>query len=268
MDNKVIDFVKSNKYKNEDDILKLFQECFFIKIEGSFNFINNNSENFFFKDILLFDNKFKLKPILYINLSDIQNSCDFLPKNGYLVFFISVSDLGYRFPYSKNEYSVYFSEDYSLIDKYFDVKSFNLSFTKNLSFPSYQEYLIEELNIVDFDVNPIDDIEDFIELNYLYDVDVNHQICGHPLALQGTVRFWWALNYFGYSHNDLDNLSHDIFSKVKNEEKYFMLLLQVNLSDDNLNFGIYQDSVAYFGIHQKDLVNRDFSKTVLIMQNT
>lgn len=96
--------------------------------------------------------------------------------------------------------------------------------------------------------------------------DTEHQVLGHPRALQGTVRFWWAAKYLGFEEKNV--FSEYEIQLINNEEENFLLLLQLNFGDMNIEVDSFGDSVAYFGIHRKDLQNKNFDNVVLVMQNT
>jgi uncharacterized protein YwqG len=86
------------------------------------------------------------------------------------------------------------------------------------------------------------------------------------MALQGTVKFWWAAKYLEINTNT--EISKEDMDRINWIAEDFILLLQIDFSDSKIEIDNFGDSIAYFGIHKTDLINRDFSKVVLEMQNT
>ena len=96
--------------------------------------------------------------------------------------------------------------------------------------------------------------------------DVGHQVLGHPHAIQGAVRYCWAIKYLGLENIDI--LTNEQIRLIKQEEDKFILLLQLDFSDQKITIDYFGDSIAYFGIHQKDLKSKNFENVILVMQNT
>lgn len=205
-----------------------------------------------------------------ISLNQIRNIDNVLPPMGNLYFFITIDDIGYRYPDREGEFKVVYSEENlakaDCDENFQTIKEYSISFLEKYTFPSYQEHLIVQNDLIPEDINFIEEVEyevsTLINENYLF----GHQIFGHPKAMQGTVRFWWAMKYLGYE--DVTKLSDIERLKINNEEENFLLLLQIDFSDPKIEINNFGDAFAYFGIHKNDLQNRNFEKVVLVMQDT
>ncbi|WP_312345538.1 DUF1963 domain-containing protein [Chryseobacterium binzhouense] len=210
--------------------------------------------------------------IAQIDLNNINKMSDIMPKNGILCFFIYTGDLGYRYPSNKDEFKVLYLQDItqinnqSLIKKENTIEEYPISFFEYYTFPSYQEDIIKKNNITDEEINIISDIEEEIMYSINEDFEIPHQLLGHPNALQGTVRFWWASKYLGFDDNS--QYSAEEIKLIEKEEENFILLLQLNFGDPKIEIDGFGDSIAYFGIHKKDLEANDFENVILVMQNT
>lgn len=254
---------------NKDILLSLIEECLLLELKEN---MNNYSCIGKVELPLTFEcEKVKnLKLIAKINIEDLYFSPKNFPKKGMFLIFININDLGYRFPFYKNEYKIIFIEDNVLINDFNKINKSNLIFKNSISFPSYQETIIVSNFFELTDLKVKNGIEDYIELiSHNFDIGINHQIFGHPEAAQGAVKFWWALSYLGFTFSDIDRLTEDQILLIKEEEKKFILLLQINFGDAKINIGsnIFGDSIAYFGIHIDDLKIMNFEKVVLIMQS-
>jgi uncharacterized protein YwqG len=223
------------------------------------------------------DNQFtflKEKPLILIariELSQISEMNNVLPKNGLLYFFICTDILDYRFPDKKEEFKVLYIDNASEISsksfvKKNALKEYPISFFEYCTLPSYQEGIIKKNNISDDELNIINEIQEEIMLSVNEDFEIPHQLLGHPNALQGTVKFWWAAKYL-----EIDTaieISEEDMKRINEIEEDFVLLLQLNFNDSKIEIDNFGDSIAYFGILRNDLINKDFSKVVLEMQNT
>lgn len=205
-----------------------------------------------------------------ISLTQIENTDDLFPATGNLYFFISVKDIGYRYPDREGEFKVIYSnDDLAKADpngNYRTIKEYSISFLEKYAFPSYQEHLILQNNLTPEDLNFIEEAEYELSTSIDENYSCEHQIFGHPKAMQGTVRFWWAMKYLGYEN--IEKLSDTESLKIKEEEENFILLLQLDFSDPKIEIDNFGNSLAYFGIHKNDLLDRNFDKAVLVMQNT
>lgn len=270
MKQELINRINNLNSENKETILSLLEDCLFFSVDE--NSVNNSNIGNIELPISFENKNFEnLKLIAKINLDDLDFFPVNFPKKGILLFFINTNDLGYRFPFNKDEFNVIYIDNINLINDFNKINKPNLVFKNSISFPSYQENIIETKNFDYLDSNIIQEVEDFIQSNfYNFDYDTNHQIFGHPVAIQGTVRFWWSLSYLGYKYEDVDKLNEDEMTLIRKQEENFILLLEVNFGDPKINIetDIFGDSIAYFGIHKEDLINLDFNKVVLIMQNT
>jgi uncharacterized protein YwqG len=275
----IIEFIKM-KINQSESLKSLLSPCL------SFNLSQNllkNKENYskiggspdlFNKEWPIINNHF-LTFLGQISLNQINELNNILPKNGMLYFFILTTDIGYRYPDKKGEFRVVYIEDpkqqafyNNEFKKNLDtqINEFAINFYENYTFPSYQESIIERNNITTSELEIIDDIENEIRYSLENDYDIEHQLLGHPKAVQGTVRFWWAMNYLEIEQKE--QFSKEEISKIHEEEENFILLLQLNFSDPKINFDYFGDSIVYFGIHKNDLQNKNFENVVLTIQNT
>lgn len=217
---------------------------------------------------------FNDNPLLFIgqvSLADISYMHDILPESGFLCFFISTNDIENRWPDKKGEFKVIYVDDVPEPDSpgFKTIKEHGISFFEVFTLPSYQEHMITTNNLTDDDLQAMEEIEfevqSRLDIEYNLDSYEDHQVLGHPGAIQGTVRFWWAMKYLGFKD---DELSEDKIDLARKEEDKFIMLLQLNFGDSKIDVDSFGDAVAYFGIHQKDLQNKNFDNVVLVMQNT
>jgi len=203
-----------------------------------------------------------------ISLDDIHYLNDLLPKSGLLCFFILVNDIGNRYPDRKDEFKVVFVNNTTRGNangNSEDIPAFPISFVEQFTFPSYQEDVIVKNNMTDEDLFLMESLEMEVQSASAL-TDIGHQILGHPNAVQGTVRFWWAAKYLGI--DQIDAITQEQMDSINQEEDQFVLLLQLDFSDPKIGIEHFGDSVAYFGIHEKDLAKESFDNVILVMQNT
>ncbi len=214
-------------------------------------------------------NKNPLTFLGQICLPEIKDYNDILPKVGYIFFYIYSGNLGYRYPDKKGEFKVIFKEsmrDFNQteieIDKILTIKECEISFFEYYTFPSSQG----NLYITDEEFEIIDDIESETIFKFNQSFETEHQLLGHPRAMQGTVKFWWAVKYLEIDQKDF--YTDDEVKIINDEGDKFVLLLQLNFGDSCMEFDYFGDAIAYFGIHKSDLEKRKFENTILVMQNT
>lgn len=214
----------------------------------------------------------KEKPFLFlgqISLDQIREKNNLLPQNGILCFFLLVDDIGYRYPDRKGEFKVVYIESpvqNVINEEVVTIKERSISFFEYYTFPSYQESILQHINLNEEDLNIIVDIIQEIQYSITGSFDILHQVLGHPQAVQGTVRFWWAAKYLGFG--DKTSFSEEEIKLINDEEEKFILLLQLNMGDSNIEIDYFGDCIVYFGIHKDDLQNMNFEKAVLVMQST
>ncbi|WP_396179820.1 DUF1963 domain-containing protein [Flavobacterium sp.] len=208
-----------------------------------------------------------------LSLSQINSINKILPDNGFLCFFIFTGDVGYRYPDKKGEFKVFYIQEGNssafIRTDFLEVpiiKESQISFFEYFTFPSYQESKMEKEIMTEEELDIIHDIESEILILINENCETEHQLLGYPRALQGPVEFWWAVKYLGLLEKD-SYTAEELFL-IKSEAENFILILQINFGDPNIEIDYFGDSVAYFGIHKKDLQNGNFDDVVLVMQNT
>ncbi|WP_407848702.1 DUF1963 domain-containing protein [Chryseobacterium sp. KCF3-3] len=268
----IIDSINKN-IKNKELIKSLLLPAIAFSLEvpksNELNLSRIGGKPLFQKDIDNLD--LSLTFLAQISLNEIKDKNEILPKDGNLYFFLNTT-LDNRFPDQKENFKILYCDEENL--NYFKKENitsisneYSLSFSEIYTFPSYQESLIEKSNIEDDEIENIENIifqinSRITEGNY----DVTHHILGHPQALQGTVRFWWAAKYLHLDKNE--QYSKEEIKFIEQEEANFLLLLQLNFADPKIGLTNLGDSVAYFGIHKDDLVNKNFCNIKLVIQNT
>lgn len=219
-----------------------------------------------------FGNK-PLTHLVQIDLQEISGMNTVLPKKGILCFFLYTGDIGYRYPDRMGEFRVLYIENIesfksnqALFRKRIEsISEYSVSFFEYYTFPTYQESLIRKNNIAEEELDSIDEIEGEILFLINGNSETEHQLLGYPRALQGPVSFWWAVKYLGLEEKyPFSNMESKLISE---EEENFVLLLQLNFGDPRIEIDYFGDSVAYFGIHKKDLQIGNFDNVVLVMQN-
>lgn len=223
--------------------------------------------------------KFKDKSMQFfgqINLKGISefHRNDFLPKNGILYFFAYFPDpkgqfgAEYNFIKDKNEFTViYFDGRLSelqpaefptdIFEKY-KFPPEKMAFETIFHLPATLETsVIENSTISENDKNQISNLNEHIIENF---GGTFERILGYPVPAQYGVDYDWALSYLNIN---LDNGESE--KRIKEIEKIqpeFVNLLSTSL------FLPIGGANAYFGILKKDLINKDFDKTVFIMQDS
>lgn len=209
----------------------------------------------------------QLKFIGQIDLNEYKKIDEKISFKGIVYFYLRENLDTY--PITKNDYSVFFVRENELENlEYSKIKDGNsLNFIESYTIPSYQENSI--LNST-FEYNQFEDLEEIIldanSTTTNFDYDFAHQILGEPQALQGSVRFWWAISYLGFEEKS--SYSEIEKTQIKNIENDILLLLQLNLSDQKINHSAFGDGILYFGIHKDDFENGRFEKALLTIQNT
>jgi uncharacterized protein YwqG len=215
---------------------------------------------------------FNKKSLLFlgqISLAQISHMNNILPRKGILCFFLFTDDIGSRYPDKKGEFKIIYKENIHQelsIKSISSIKEYSISFFEYYTFPSYQEYIIKKNKISENDLSYIEEFENEVLSSVDESYDIPHQLLGHPKAIQGTVRFWWAAKYLGF--DEKTSFSPEEMRLIKMEEGKFILLLQLNFGDSKIEIDYFGDSVAYFGIHKIDLQNKNFDNALLVMQNT
>lgn len=220
--------------------------------------------------------KFQDKSMLFfaqINLSEISelHRSDILPKDGFLYIFayfpVPSSEYGadYLFIKDKKEYSImYFRGSIEElnpavfpVDIYseYRFKSKELSFKTSFQLPS-----TTETGIIERSSLSQKDREQILNFSWRYDDGILDQILGHPVPVQYGADFSWALSYLDINleNGELESKKSEI-DQIRPE---FINLLTFPL------FNPIGDSQIYIGILRKDLQNRDFSKTIFVLQDT
>lgn len=267
----IIDLISNNFATNKDKIVSLLSTGFQFRLidsddDLSFSKFGETPEWSVNSDMPKHNDK-TLSFLCQIDLSEINHSEPLLHKKGILYFFMLKNEN--EFPDKKGEFKVIYSENYPSVNNHTPKDNDKkIIFAERLTFPSYQEYIMEENNISEEESNSIDEIESeiFIKTNDIV-YDIEHQILGHPAAVQGTVRYWWAMKYLQL--DEYISRTKEEIKIIQDEEENFVLLLQVNFYDPAIvGFDCFCDSVAYFGIHKKDLESNNFENVILVMQNT
>lgn len=118
------------------------------------------------------------------------------------------------------------------------LKEKSIIFSREASFPSYQHWLIESLNLSYNDINNYDEylfeFQQKLTGNFL--TENIHKLFGYSDAIQGDTNYSWAENYIQKRLESIDPFEL---------QKDFELLLQINLEED-LFQGLWGGSV-YFG---------------------
>jgi len=204
-----------------------------------------------------------------ISLVDICHLNNLLPKSGRLYFFVLTKDIGYRYPDRKNEFRVLYATDKAQGNNHGEfqaIPEYPIFFSEYYTFPSYQEHVFLKNNLTNDESLFIEDFESELQLSSECLPDIGHQVLGHPKAVQGTVRFFWAAKYLGIEN--FEAITKEERDRINQEEDKFLLLLQLDFLDPKIGIEHFGDSVAYFGIHEEDLANGNFDNVVLVMQNT
>ena len=118
--------------------------------------------------------------------------------------------------------------------------------------PSLETSVMENCNLSDNDKSTIE------EYNASFSDGVIDQVLGIPVPIQYGADYDLAMAYLNVSYEDEKTQKE----KIEKYRPHFVNLLTIPMFD---RIG---DSRCYFGIHIDDLMKKDFSKTVFIMQGT
>lgn len=208
-----------------------------------------------------------------INLTEISDyhRSELLPKTGILYFFAyfqePVNEFGAEYDFIKNkkEYSViYFDgsldelrstsfpadiyKDYRFLEK-------SIAFETIFQLPATEETgIMESSNLSENDRNQI------VEFSNMTDDGIFDQILGHPVPIQYGVDYDWALSYLEIDLEKKEQIKRK--SEIEKIRPEFINLLTIPL------FKPIGGSQVYFGILKKDLKNKNFGKSVFILQDT
>lgn len=279
MNTQLLDIIKSTFNKDSKAVLKVIKPTIGIrpsknsvgdKVASKFGGVPDVPNNFDWPN-------HSGKPLTFLCQIVLEEITAFepsylLPKTGILYFFVC-TEIKDGFPEQAGEFKVIYehvekeSLHKSRLGMELTLTEQAISFYQHYTFPSYQEYQMEKLSEEGIELEEfLDEYQFEIREMLMGDVDTpNHQILGHPLALQGTVKYWWALAYSKLS----EPLSEKQEMKLLKMGEEFLLLLQFDLENEDLGLQEFLgDGMAYFGIHQNDLEIQDFSKALLVIQNT
>jgi len=206
-----------------------------------------------------------------INLAELSifHKNEFLPKEGLLYFFAYFPEpenefgAAYEFIKDKKEYKVLYFDGLTselkntnfpegLFNEY-HFGTYNLSFNTFFHLPpSLETGIIETSNMSDGDKELVE------EYNESYSDGLIDQILGIPVPLQYGSDFDLVMSYMEISFSEYEKRKDEVDTK----RTEFINLLSIPV------FERIGDSQAYFGIHIDDLKNKDFGKTVFVMQGT
>lgn len=207
-----------------------------------------------------------------INLSEAITNDVSLGLSGMLYFFVANSEVD-RYPESVRHIKVIHKDELSnkkrLVNKNIvPIPEYFVDFFESYTIPSYQEKIMTTNNFYNLYYHSIEELDEFIsEITDKEDEFITHSMLGEPNAVQGAVRTdWGARSIFPTDYFD-ENLPHYLDQADEIGSKY-VLLLQLDLTDDRIKLSNYGDACLYFGIHKDDFLKKDFSKVILVTQNT
>ncbi|SFI34708.1 DUF1963 domain-containing protein [Halpernia frigidisoli] len=223
------------------------------------------------KNIIPFFRESPLTFIAQIDLSEISDMNNLFPKNGILYFFVNTLDLNNRIPDKNDEFKVLYVKDKPSINENFEynynsLEELPISFFEYFTLPSYQDAIISNYNVTDEELNIISEIEENIFYSVSKNFEIPNHILGHPNALQGTVKFWWAAKYLNINVNK--KILESEMSEINKIQEDFVLLMQLNFGNPQIKIDCFGDSILYFGIHKEDLQSLNFKNAILVLQNT
>ncbi len=199
----------------------------------------------------------------------IEDEFNVLPRTGILYFFI-LNDGFTEYPLKEEDYKVIYCEEVNDLKEYEFSKNINkptifpekkICFNPYYTLPSDESYFVTDEN------------EELLESEERYDMVSgiselsNHSynpgshMLGHTEDLQGNVAFRWAFN------GDIDQLEdyYETTLQYKDEGLSYVNLLQMSTSNHDLDFGQFS-GVHYFGIKEKDLIDKNFDHVRLEYQ--
>ncbi len=207
-----------------------------------------------------------------INLDDIKDYSLELPFKGVLYFFVA-NKSSEDYTQVVQNIKIIYKEDSKRNNKRSGTESegfeeYLIEFYRHFTLPSYQERMIHDNTFYSTLLDELSELEEYISEVTFGDEDyTRHHMLGDPNAIQGSVRPFWGASIIEPEDVYYEN-STAYWNKAEKIGDEFILLLQIDLSDDRIALFNYGDNCLYFGIHKKDLENKNFNNVKLVIQNT
>ncbi len=212
--------------------------------------------------------------IAQINMKELKKNKLplFFHKKGLLYFFWDTNNVfskekflyPHKIDYQNNENLKEYSFE-NKIAKPFIFDEARLDFYQYFSLPS-GNFILESYYQNGLDMDEHFELLEEIENEVYNREDKQHQILGHPQAIQSDVEYCWAIQYLDFN---LCSLSKEKMIMAKNIVEKFELLLQIDFSDENINFSDCGsvDAKLYFGLKKENTKKFEIGKASLIYQN-
>lgn len=195
-----------------------------------------------------------------INCSELSGLNTFLPRNGYLWFFIEDIDI------------------MSCVKVcYFNVVKDKLHTFTPPENPIFADDNIDFYNCHTLDIRPYPSLPDLYSEDFYYDLDVTGQLSSEKgIDLDGIYSF----DPFGdlSEYERIHSMNSYVFTQGESvqkwaaeqkggEEKDWIVLLALE-SDNKVGFQFWDAGCFYFLIHKDDLANKDFSRVLSYLESS
>ncbi len=148
------------------------------------------------------------------------------------------------------------------------LEEYFIDFCEHYTLPSYQERIIDENHYYNSVSDDIMQLSDYIsELTCQNEDFIRHHIFGDPNAVQGSVRIFWGAGILKPEDPFYERMP-EYFHSAQEIGDNFILLLQLDLTDEYIKLDHYGDNCLYFGILKEDLKHKNFANAKLVIQCT
>lgn len=212
---------------------------------------------------------FPLTFICQLNLRQVAETkiVSALPKSGMLYFFILTDGIN-RYPILRDEFKVIYLESELSINAYSGLVDHTIfdevaiEFQPIFTLPGLGSHYLRENK----EMAPI--IEDCsIGFNNIFENDDSYnQVMGHLRSIQADLAYIWAKDTL---FPEGKYLSDGRQLKIHQLESTLINLLQVDFGNSGNNFSDFGgNGVAYFGIVENELLNKNFDSVFFSIQST
>lgn len=224
--------------------------------------------------------KWKNVPLSFlaqINLSDISifSTASVLPSSGVLSFFYSATQETWGFdPKDKGSWQIYYFADMTNLQRteipndipeegYYS--SCSLFFFEELTLLPWESIVFENLYLTKEERDIYIDLLDQI---YSNGNDLINRILGYPDQIQGDMQLECQLASNGLYCGDGTGYEDPRRKELEPDSVNWQLLFQLDSEEENAGMCWGDVGRVYFWIYQKELINKDFDKTWMILQCT
>ena len=223
-------------------------------------------------------NESPLSFLLQLNLEELSTyrCCASLPSSGLLSFFYEMETMSWGFdPDDRGSWKVLYTKDLTKLQRrqppddleedYIWPMSMPITFSEEISTPSYNSIALEQLKFTDDEMDRyVEHIEKLEGVNPEAPAPV-HQVFGHPDPVQNEMQLECQLVSNGINTGSSEGYQDPRVKDLESGATEWKLLLQLD-SDDDAGFMWEDMGKLYFWIHENDLAKHVFSNVWMILQ--